>query len=428
MHVTRKNLPQSRIELQVTLPWEEWQASLDHAAKHLAEEVKMPGFRPGKAPRNVLEQRFGKPAILAEAAEHAISESYPKALESEGIDALGRPEVDLGALKEGEMLTYTVRTDVMPKADLKNWKKAVKAANAQAPAVEEVTDEAVDAEIRRIAEMRAPLVTVDRPASQGDTALVDFTVSQGGAVIEGGKSENHPIVLGSNSFIPGFEEAVVGMRAGEEKAFLLSFPEDYHAKHLAGNEAKFEVKLRAVQEKVVPELSDEFAKTLGAFETLAALRENVKKGMEEEAKVKAEEERRTRILDALVGSATIDYPRSLVEEELGRMMREFDSQVRMMGMDLKAYLAQTGKTEEALRTEWEPQAKKRLAAHLSLSAAADELEIVIDQSEIEAEMNKTLQYYKSTKDAEKNLDLARLYTAVKGQLINQRALEALEKI
>lgn len=428
MQVTRKNLPNSRIELQITLPWEEWRASLDHATEHLAKDVKLPGFRPGKAPKDVLEQRFGKPALLAEAAEHAISASYPKALEAEGIDALGRPEVDLGALKDGEMLTYTVRTDVMPKAVLKNWKKAVKKATEEAPEAEAVTAEAVEAELSRIAEMRAPLVAVNRPAREGDTAFVDFTVSQGGAVIEGGKSENHPIVLGSGSFIPGFEEQVVGMNAGEEKEFLLTFPEDYHAKHLAGNEAKFEVRLRAVQEKVVPELSDEFAKSVGSFETLEALRESVKTGMEEEAKVKAQEERRAKILDALTGAATIDYPASLVEEELGRMTREFDGQVRMMGMDLSAYLAQTGKTEDELRSEWEPQAKKRLAAHLSLAAVADELDIKIENEEIEAEMNKTLQYYKSTKDAEKNLDLSRLYTAVKGQLVNQRALEALEKI
>ncbi|OGI21924.1 MAG: trigger factor [Candidatus Moranbacteria bacterium RIFCSPHIGHO2_01_FULL_55_24] len=429
MEVKVKNLPESRVELEISLPWEEWKGEMDHAAESLAKQVKMEGFRPGKAPRAVLEQRFGRGALLAEAAEHAVSHSYPKALEEKALDAIGRPEVELGTVKEEETLTYTIRTDVMPEAKLSDWKSAVKKINKEAgkePVA--VSDQDVADELARIAEMRAPIITVPRKALDGDTVLVDFTVRQDGVVIEGGKSENHPLVLGSNAFIPGFEGEVAGMEAGEEKIFTLTFPADYHVKHLAGKPAEFTVKVRAVQEKQIPEINDEFAKMVGNFESLAKLEENIRSGMAEEQKTKRKEEQRTKILDVLIDGATIEFPRSLIEEELGRMLREFESQVQMMGMDFQGYLNQVGKSEEDVKKDWEPQAKKRLAAHLVLDAVAKELEISIESDEIEAEMNKTIQYYKNVKDIEKNIDLSRLYTAVRGQIQNERAIAELEKI
>ncbi|MEI9966213.1 MAG: trigger factor [Candidatus Moraniibacteriota bacterium] len=430
MDVSVKNLSNSRVELSISLPWEEWKGELQHAAEHLGQELKISGFRAGKVPAEVVEQRVGKAALLAEAAEHAVSHVYPKALAESKIDALGRPQVELGAVKEGEALTLTVTTDVMPKAKLASgWKKAVQRANKEnASEKTEVKEEEVETELKRLADMRAALITVNRPAQNGDTALVDFVVRQAGAIIEGGKAENHPLILGSGAFIPGFEEQIIGMQAGEEKTFTLAFPAEYHAKHLADKPAEFTVTLRAVQEKETPELNDDFAKSVGRFETLEALKANLKTGIQEEAQVRDKEARRTRILDALLDGAEIEYPVSLIEEELGRMLREFDSQARMMGMDLATMLNQMNKSEEDLKKEWEPQAKKRLGAHLVLEAVAESLELEVDQEAVEAEMNKTLGYYKTTKEAEKKIDLPRLYTAVKGQLLNQEALDTLEKM
>jgi trigger factor len=430
MNVSVTPLPKSRAQLSISLPWEEWQEEIKHAAERLGKELKIPGFRAGKVPEGVIEQRLGRPALLAEAAEHAISHAYPKALADAKLDAIGRPEVTLGAVKEGEPLEITVETDVMPKAKLGSFKKAVQAVNAEfkKEALPEISKEEVSRELERLADMRAPLVTVDREAREGDTVLLDFIVKKEGVVIEGGTAKNHALVLGSHAFIPGFEEAVLGLRAGEEKTFTLSFPAEYHAEHLAGAPAEFHVTVRAVQEKVRPEINDDFAKSLGRFDTLEALQANLKTGMQEEARAKKTEERRTRILDALIESATIDYPAALVEEELGRMLREFESQTRMMGLDLQGYLNQVGKTEDELKAEWEPQAKKRLAAHLALLAVAEDMELSVDNEAVEAEMNKALAHYGSVKEAEKNLDLGRLYTAVKGQLVNQEALKALEAL
>src|SRR3989344_2690811 len=185
MNVSVKKLPQSQVEITVSLPWEEWQGEMDHAAEGLAKEVKVSGFRPGKAPRQVLEQRFGKGAIVAEAAEHAVGHSYPKALEREKIDAIGRPEVRLGTVEEGKALEYTVITTVMPEVVFKPWKEAVKKVNQKFAKVEgKVEDKEIDEELERLASMRAKLVTVSREARLEDSVLVDFTVMQDGVLIE----------------------------------------------------------------------------------------------------------------------------------------------------------------------------------------------------------------------------------------------------
>jgi trigger factor len=218
------------------------------------------------------------------------------------------------------------------------------------------------------------------------------------------------------------------MKEGEEKKFELTFPAEYHAKHLAGRPATFQVKLGVVQEREVPVLDDTFAQSLGKFETLEKLKDNMREGMLEEKKIKGKEEHRTHILDSLVEKATIEYPTVLVAEEQARMVREFEMQVQSMGMNFADYLAQIKKTEEEMKQEWEPQAKKRLAAHLILNMLADTEEIDVDSQEVEAEMNKTLQSYKNIKDIEKNIDMERLYSATRGQLRNQKVFEFLEKI
>jgi len=429
MEVIVKKLPESKVELRITLPWEEWQGEMEHAVEHLGKDVKIAGFRPGKVPRDVIEKRFGKEALLMEAAEHAISHSYPKALKEKKVEAIGRPEMKLGKAVQGEPLEYSAVTAVMPEPVLGSWRDAVKKANkAFAKQPEAVEEKEIDAELERLASMRAKLVTVNREARLGDNVLVNFSVLQNGVLIENGKSEKHPLVLGKGVFIPGFEEQLVGMKEGEEKTFELTFPAEYHAKHLAGKPATFQVKIGVVQEHEIPAIDDAFAQGLGKFESLEKLKENLRSGMLEEEKAKRKAEHRTQILDALVEHAEIEYPEILVEEESNRMVREFEMQVQSMGLNFSDYLARMKKTEDELKKDWVPQAKKRLAAHILLDALADEEGIEIDAKDVEAEMNKTLQHYKNTKDIEKNIDMERLYSAARGQLRNEKTLEFLEKL
>ena len=431
MDIVVKKLPQSKAELSITLAWDEWKKEMDHAAEHMAKDVKIPGFRPGKVPRDVLEKRYGKEALLMEAAEHAVSHSYARALEQEKVDAIGQPEVKLETVKEGEPLIYAITTAVMPEVKLAEWKKAVKEANAahaKKMAALAVEPKEIEDELNRLATMRAKFVTVARPAQLEDSVEVDFEVKQDGVVIEGGKSEKHPLVLGKGVFIPGFEEGIVGMQEGEEKTMTLSFPDDYHATHLAGKPAEFAVKLRLVQERQIPTIDDEFAKSLGSFETLEDFKKTLSEGILEEKKNKGKEEGRTAILDALVSKATIEFPEILVAEELNRMTQEFQSQVEMMGIPFEQYLEHSKKSLDDLRKDWDEQAKKRLSAGVILEKLADEDEVEIDSKEVEEEMNNTLQYYKRVKDAEKNIDLERLYASTRGRLRNEKVFEMLEKL
>lgn len=431
MDIVVKKLPQSCVEMHITLTWDEWKQEIDHAAEHMAKDVKIPGFRPGKVPRDVLEKRYGKETLLMEAAEHAVSHAYVRALEQEKINAIGQPEVKLETVKEGEPLIYAITTAVMPEVKLAEWKRAVKEANAahaKKMAVLAVEPKEIEDELNRLATMRAKFVTVARKAQLEDSVEVDFEVKQDGVVIEGGKSEKHPLVLGKGVFIPGFEEGIVGMQEGEEKTMTLAFPEDYHATHLAGKPAEFAVKLRLVQERQIPAIDDEFAKSLGSFETLEAFKKTLAEGILEEKKNKGKEEGRTAILDVLVSKATIEFPEILVAEEINRMTQEFQSQVEMMGIPFEQYLEHTKKSLEDLRKDWDEQAKKRLSAGIILEKLADEDEIEIDSKEVEEAMNQTLQYYKRIKDAEKNIDLERLYASTRGRLRNEKVFEMLEKL
>lgn len=429
MEVNVKKLPESRLEITVTLPWETWGKHEAHAAEHMAEHLNMPGFRKGKVPHAMLEARFGREAILVEAAEHAVHEAYPKALVEAKAEAIGRPEISFEKVAADTPLVFTIKTDVLPEIILGDWQKKVKAVNvAEAKKVVTVDAQEIEAEVDRLAKMRATFVSVDRPAKSGDSVRIDFTVRQNGVVIEGGQATDHAIVLGSNSFIPGFETAIEGMKVGEEKEFELSFPTEYHAKHLAGKLARFVVKLKSVEERHLPTVDDAFVKNLGKFESVAALRSSIESGILEEKKQARKEEWRTAILDAVVETATLDYPLVLVNEELERMVRQFEGQVSMMGFTWQTYLSQVKKTEEELRAEWTPQAKKRIAAELVLQKIAIEQDIQVTSEAIETEMNKIFQYYKSQQQIEKNIDMSRLYTSVRGRLTNEKTLEYLEKL
>lgn len=429
MEITVKNLPNSQVELSLSLPWAEWSKEIEHAAESLAKNVKTDGFRPGKTPRAVLEKRFGKETLLAEAAEHSVNHAYSKALAEKDIKAIGRPQVTLGTVKENEPLTMTIVTDVLPEITLGNWRETAQKVNQEySKKKSDVSEEAVAAEIERIAKMRAPLVTVNRAAAQNDTVILDFVVKQDGVVIENGTSQNHPLVLGSQSFIPGFEDEVTGLKAGEEKTFTLTFPSKYHAEHLAGKKADFTVTIRAVQEMQVPEINDEFAKSLGNFENLEALQKSVREGMAAENKEAQKNEARTAILDALVEKENREYPQSLITEELGRIKQEFSGQLGRMGASLEDFLEQSKKTEEGLQKDWLPQAKKRVAAYLILDAIAVAENIYTESEEVEAEMNKALGYFKNVKDAEKNLDMAALYNVVSEQVRNEKVFQLLETV
>lgn len=429
MNVQVKRLPESKVELSVTASWDEWKGDVEAASKELAKDVNVRGFRPGKAPKDVIEKKLGKTTVVLEGAEHAVRRLYPEALTREKVDGIGQPEIRLEGAEEDGDLSFVATTTVMPEVALGSWEKPVKAVNAaHAKAKPKVEDGEVDEELRKLAESRTAFITVDREARMGDMVETDFVVTRDGVPIEGGTGKNHPVVLGKGVFIPGFEEEVVGMGAGSEKSFELTFPETYHEKTLAGRPATFSVTVKLVQERRVPELSDEFAASLGNFGSLAKLRESIAEGMLEERKKELDEKRRIDILEAIVGTAKAEIPEMLIEGEVKRMIAEFGNQASMTGMKLEDYLSRLGKTEEDLAKEWRPQAGKRILSELAIGKIADDREIKPDQKEIEDEMNKILAYAKGVKQAEEDFDLPAMYTLAQNRLRNQKIFEWLESL
>lgn len=426
---TLKKLPESQLEVTVSVPWEMWEKYIDQAATDYSKEIKIEGFRAGKAPRNMVEQKVGKAALLDAAAQKTVESTYPKVVAEKKIDAIGKPAAEIVKLAEGNALEYKVVTAIVPEVTMKSWKSSVEKINKEyVKKTAEVSDAEVEKELEEIAKSRVQHITVEREARDGDNVILTFEVKKDGVPIENGKSKSHPMILGRGVFIPGFEEQVLGMKAGEIKDFELTFPEDYHEKGLAGKPAQFTVTLETVQERKSPEVTDEFARSLGKFKDLAEMRKNISEGMIQEKKHELKEKRRSEIIEALVEVTSVEIPHVLLHEELHKMIGEFEMQLQGMGITFDQYLIQVGKKAEEIEKEWEPQAIKRIKAALALEEVAKEREIEISNEEVEAEMNKTLAQYKKIQDVEKNIDLGRLYNYVKGMMQNEKVLEMLEGI
>lgn len=425
-----KKLPKSQIEFEVTIARADWEKYLDSAAAEASEEIRIAGFRPGKAPRNLVEQKIGKGPIFNVAAEKAVKASYLDVITKEKLDVIGSPKIEVLAGEEGQDLKYKAIASVMPKIEVaENFVKGIKKINAEfktkSPAVD---DKEVELELEKLANSRVQLITVMREARKNDSVEVDFKVSVGGELIENGTSKKHNLIIGRGVFIPGFEEQIIGMREGDSKEFELAFPAEYHKKDLAGKLATFKVKMNLVQERKTPELSDEFAAGLGKFKNLAELKQNMREGMEHENEHKLKEEKRASYLEEIIKHTKSDLPEILIAEEVRKMEDELEHQLSSMGMNLDQYLTQLKKERKDLEKDWEPQAEKRVLSALVLREVAEMQDIVADSVEVEAEMNKTLQYYKGVKDMEKNIDMERLYTYSKGILENEKVFEYLEKL
>ncbi len=425
-----KKLPKSQIEFEINVPWKEWEKYLDQAAKEVSEEIKIPGFRPGNAPRNLVEQKVGKGVLLNNAAEKAVKKSYADFVIGEKLEVIGSPKVEIVEIKEKEDLKYKVMVAVMPEVKVnEKYKKEIKKINEEYVKKDRnVKDDEIDLELEKLANSRVKLVTVMREARKNDSVEIDFDVLVGGVPIENGSSKKHPLIIGRGVFIPGFEDNLIGMKEGEEKTFELNFPENYHKKDLAGKPSTFKVKMILVQERQMPEINDEFAKSLGKFEKLEDLKKNIKEGLEHEREHKFKDEKRNEFVEAIIKNTEVELPEIIIEEETKKMMDEFEYQTQSMGMTLDDYLSKLGKKKEELAKDWKPQAEKRVISALAITEIAKLDEVKVETSEVEAEMNKTLQYYKNVKDMEKNIDMERLYNYTKGVLENEKVFEMLEKI
>jgi trigger factor len=371
-------LEDSRVRVEVEVEPSAVDRALSDAAADLGRDLRIPGFRKGKVPPQVVLQRVGREAVLDEAVRKALPTWYEEALSEARVTPVGEPNLDLQELPEkGSPLAFTIEVGVRPKATLGEYKGLE--VGRREP---EVSDEEIDAEIERLREASASLENVDRPAQMGDFVVVDFLGKVDGEPFEGGEARGYLLELGSDRLVEGFEEQLVGATAGEERQVNVTFPEDYRAESLAGKDATFDVTVKEVKEKRLPELDDDFATEAGGFDSLDELRADIDKRLRESQERMIDTEFREAVVDAAVAEAQIDVPHDLVHAKAHEMWHQTERRLRAQGLDPARYLQLTGKDAHDLIDESEPEAETALKRESVLAAVVDAENIEVTDEEL----------------------------------------------
>jgi trigger factor len=393
MKTSVTELPESRVKVEVEVPAEQVERGVQRAARSLAREVKMPGFRKGKAPPSLVIQRLGFGAVLQEAIHESLPEWYEEGLLQSGVSAIGDPDIEIVSVPEaeGEPLAFELEIGVRPKAKLGEY-KGLEVGKAEPGPDEEI----VEREVERIRAAFARLEPVERAAAEGDVVLIDFEGLVDGKAFEGGKATDYTLELGGNQLIEGFEEQLAGASAGEERAVKVSFPQDYQAEDLAGEDAVFAVTIKEVREKVLPELDDEFASEASEFDTLEELRADIAERVAEAVGERAERDFRVAAVDAAVDAATVEIPADLAtaraEERWDRVARQLSAR----GMNPDAYLQMQGKTREELLEESRPDAERELKREAVLAAIVEGEGIGASEEEMVEALAHTAEHERTT--------------------------------
>ena len=365
---TTTELDDSKVRLEVEVPGAEVEAELQRVARAAGQDMKIAGFRKGKVPPQVVIQQLGRPALLDEAIRHGMPEWYEEAVNNAGVAVVGHPKVDVADVPaaKGDPLTFTVEVSVRPRAKLGDWK------GVEAPKREpEAAEEAVKEEVERLREALASLEPVEREAQNGDFLVLDYTGYLDDEPFQGGEGRGQTIELGAGRLIPGFEDQLLGAKPGEDRTLNVKFPDDYGAEELAGKDARFEANVKEVREKRMPELDDEFALQAGGFDTLDELREDIARRLREADERRAHDEFREAALDAAVANAKIDLPHDVVHGKAHDIWHQMEHRLRRSGIDPAQYLAISGKTEEDILKEAEPDAEKSLRREAVLAAIVE---------------------------------------------------------
>jgi len=378
--------------LEVEVDVDQVNAAIDKAFKKVATQVNVPGFRKGKVPRAIFEAKFGVESLYRDAIDFILPDAYSAAVEQTGIYPVDRPDVDFDEFHKGQPFVFKATVTVKPEVQLGEYKGIeVTAAST------DVTEDEVNEELKRLQERHAELVVLEEGAAEnGDIAVIDYEGSVDGELFEGGKGENHSLELGSNSFIPGFEEQVVGMAKDDEKDVTVTFPEEYHAEHLAGKEAVFKVKLHDIKRKNLPELDDEFAKDVSEFDTLDEYKQDVEKRLKERKEQDNKVAIESAVIEQASSAADVDIPQAMIDSEVERMVQEFGNRLRMQGMNLELYYQFSGQNEEALKAQMQDEAGKRVRSQLVLEAVAAAENLTVSEEDINEELRSLSDMYKKS--------------------------------
>ncbi|SHI89114.1 trigger factor [Geosporobacter subterraneus DSM 17957] len=384
----------NEVTLKIEATAAEFEKAVEKSYQKMKGKFNINGFRKGKAPRKLIELQYGEGVFYEEAINELFPKAYEQAIQKHNIEPVDRPAIDIEQIGKGQDFIFTATVTVKPEVKLGEYK------GIEVEQIEyNVKEEDIDAEIQRLRERNARLVAVERPVKDGDTLIIDYAGFVGDHQFAGGTAEKQTLVIGSGQFIPGFEEQLIGTEIGQEVEVKVTFPEQYHAEDLAGKEALFKVTVHEIKEKEMPVLDDEFAKDVSEHDTLAELKEDIRKRQEETAKNRAERERRDAILDKAVANAEVDIPKVMVEDEIESMLNDFDRQLQFQGLNLESYLKYANKKIEEIKEQMKDDAYNRVKTQLTLEAIAKEENIEVSEEEVDQEIEKYAKQYNT--DVEK---------------------------
>ncbi len=381
-----ENKNQVKLELQIEKSV--FEAAVKKVYQKNVKNITVPGFRKGKAPRSIIEKMYGKGVFYEDALNDILPDELEKAIEEAKLDVVSRPEIDVEDINDDGVFV-NVLYYVKPEVELKNY-KGLEAVKAPRP----VTDEDVDHEISHALERAARMVEVDRPAEMGDFATIDYAGSVDGVAFDGGKANGHKLELGSGSFIPGFEEQVVGHSVGESFDITVKFPEDYHAEELKGKDAVFAIVLHKLEKKELPALDDEFVKDVSEFDTLDEYKNDIKANIEKRYASMAEEEFESQLSNALIENLVADIPAAMFELEVDRMVDDYAYRMQSQGISMDMYMKYTGMTLDNFKEQFKPQAENRVKFQLAIDKIVALENITVSDEDIDAEYNKMAEAYK----------------------------------
>ena len=399
MSLQVEKLEKNMARLTIEVSAEDLDKAMNAVYMRMKGRISIPGFRKGKAPRKMIEQMYGKGVFLEDAANDLIPEQYSKALEECDLEIVSQPDIKVTQAEAGKPLIFTAEVAVKPEVTLGEYK------GVEVPKTEViVTDEDIDAEIKKEQEKNSRTITVeDRGAENGDVATIDFEGFVDGVAFEGGKGSDHPLTLGSGSFIPGFEDQLVGAKAGDHVEVNVTFPEEYQAAELAGKAAVFQCDVKKVETKELPELDDDFAQDVSEFDTFAEYREDVKKNLTEKKEKEAATAKENAAVEKVVENAQMEIPDAMILTQARQMVDDFAGRLRQQGLSMEQYVEYTGQTVDKMVEDCKPQALQRIQTRLVLEKIVETENIQPTEEEIEQEIAKMAEAYKMDADKIKEL-------------------------
>ena len=411
----------NKVTLKITVDNNKFEEAVNKAYNKTKGKYNIPGFRKGKAPKVVIETQYGKGVFYNDAIDMLFPEVYPEAIKELNIDPIDRPDLDIEEISKDNGLVMVVNVEVKPEFELGAYKgiEISKVDNT-------VSEEDVEARLNEMVNRNARLTSVeDKALENGDTAVIDFEGFENGVAFEGGKGENYNLVIGSNTFIPGFEDQLVGKKAGEEVEVNVTIPETYHAENLAGKPVVFNVKVNDVKVKEVPALDDEFAKDTTEFETLAELRADVKAKLEEQAKNAADAEMRNALVEKVSANTEVEVPEAMVQHQIDNMLMELNYQLQYQGLNLEQLLQMTGRGLDELREERRADAERLVKSSLVLEAIAEKENVEANDADVDAELEKMAAMYNMEVEKIKSSLRETDIEDIKGQIKIRKTLDLL---